>query len=467
MTNQESEETNMSDFYEYTFKPVPDEDEVNASSQNKAVPDSETNTVPEAFSKPQSFMQYEADEISRDTVDTVSYNEPVLNSETNASGNAKAPAEKKRSGSKIAAAVAGLMILSAACGFGGSYFGNTVWQESLGGTQKAEESTNQPQVVMETTSRTGVIKTAVKIGEKMTVAQTAEAIKDTVVEITTETVTTNGRIGQYVSSGAGSGVIISAGGYIVTNNHVIDGASKITVRMTDGQSYEAKVVGKDAQTDLAVLKIEKSNLPVAVFGKSSDLVVGEDVIAIGNPLGQLGGTVTEGIISALGREVTVENETMTLLQISTAINPGNSGGGLFNLYGELVGIVNAKSSGSGIEGLGFAIPADTAKTVTEQLIEYGYVRGRVDLGITVIDISDAQMAMMYRVRQTGVYILKSDNNKLVSGDIVKKIDGKAIENQADYNSAVSGKEIGDKMEIVVSRDGDNITEIIVLTEQKS
>ena len=161
------------------------------------------------------------------------------------------------------------------------------------------------------------------------------------MEVTTSSVQTNGIFAQYVTEGAGSGVIISEDGYILTNNHVIEGQSSIKVTTSDGQEYDATVVGTDDKTDIAVLKIEASGLTPAVIGDSDSLVVGETAVAVGNPLGELGGTVTDGIISALDREVTVEGKNMTLLQTSAAVSPGNSGGGLFNEKGELVGFVNA------------------------------------------------------------------------------------------------------------------------------
>lgn len=176
------------------------------------------------------------------------------------------------------------------------------------------------------------------------------------VEVTTEAVTTNAFFGQYVQSGAGSGVIITEDGYIITNNHVVSGASQVTVRTSDGTEYPATVVGADSKTDIAVLKIEATGLTPAVVGDSDSLQVGEFTLAVGNPLGELGGTVTDGIISALDREVTVENQTMNLLQTNAAVSPGNSGGGLFNERGELIGIVNAKSSGQNAEGLGLRDP---------------------------------------------------------------------------------------------------------------
>ncbi len=194
-----------------------------------------------------------------------------------------------------------------------------------------------------------------------TIPQVVDLVGDTVVEIKTSSVVTDRFYHQYVTSGAGSGVIIAKEGFIITNYHVIEGAVNITVRLTDGTECSATLCGVDAKKDIALLKINISDqLPFASMGSSKDLVVGQDVIAIGNPLGSLGGTVTNGIISALDREVVVDGNQMTLMQTNAAINPGNSGGGLFDMYGNLIGIVNAKQSETGIEGLGFAIPIDVA-----------------------------------------------------------------------------------------------------------
>ena len=205
--------------------------------------------------------------------------------------------------------------------------------------------------------------------DSLSISQVVELVADTVVEITTTNVVTDRFYGQYVTSGAGSGVIISENGYIITNNHVIDGAQRIYVRLTDGSEFEAKLIGGDAEKDIALIKINATGLKAAVMGSSKSLVVGQEVVAIGNPLGSLGGTVTDGIISALDRTVVVDGHQMTLMQTNAAINPGNSGGGLFNRAGELIGIVNAKQSDTGIEGLGFAIPIDiawdAAKTIAD------------------------------------------------------------------------------------------------------
>jgi serine protease Do len=298
----------------------------------------------------------------------------------------------------------------------------------------------------------------------MTISKTAAAVKDTIVEITTEVVVRSGRMGQLITTGAGSGVIVSADGYIATNNHVISGARSITVRLTDGSKYTATVKGADAKTDLAVLKIDAAGLTPAVFGDSSKLVVGDATLVIGNPLGELGGTVTSGIISALDREITIDGETMLLLQTDAAVNPGNSGGGLFNLYGELVGVVNAKSSGSGVEGLGFAIPANIAKTVVADLIAHGYVKGRLTTGLTLVDIQSAQTAMLYRVNQLGLYISRSTDAAFRSGDRIVAVNGVTVSDLAGFNAALAGLSAGDKAELTVIRSGKSITAPITLTE---
>jgi serine protease Do len=204
----------------------------------------------------------------------------------------------------------------------------------------------------------------------LSVAEIAAIASPGVVEIrTTGTVVVRGR--SYAVEGAGSGVILTADGYIVTNHHVVDGAETIKVKLIDGTSYDAVLVDSVATMDIAVLKIEASELPFSTLGASANLVVGDTAVAIGNPLGELGGTVTQGIISSLDRQIDLDGNTMYLLQTDASINPGNSGGGLFNARGQLIGIVVAKSSGSGLEGLGFAIPIDHVKTLIENMISGG------------------------------------------------------------------------------------------------
>lgn len=371
----------------------------------------------------------------------------------------KSPKRPKNNNKVWMLTIFGCIMFSAICGFGGGYLANSLLS--------VEPSSYENKVIYQSVVRTSSSSSS---DSSLSISDVAAVASNSVVEITTETVMMGTRMGQFVSEGAGSGVIITSDGYILTNNHVIDGASKITVRLKDGTSYNGFVVGIDEKTDLAVIKVDASDLQPAVFGDSSSLTVGETAVAIGNPLGQLGGTVTSGIISALDREISIDGETMTLLQTSAAINPGNSGGGLFNSYGELIGIVNAKSSGSDIEGLGFAIPGNTAKEVAEQIITYGYVKGRPYLGITTVDISDAQSAMMYRVNQLGVYILKVNSGSnaeragLSSGDKIVSINGTSIGNITDLNCVLSECAVGDLITVDVQRNNRTVSLKLELEE---
>ena len=300
----------------------------------------------------------------------------------------------------------------------------------------------------------------------VSITDIANETMDSVVEIKTESVSTHSFFQQAIVSGAGSGVILSKDGYIVTNHHVIDGASKITVTTRSGKSFEAKLIGSDSATDLAVLKIEAEDLHPAVLGDSSKLNVGDTAVAIGNPLGSLGGTVTSGIISALDREVTIDNQKMQLLQTNAAINPGNSGGGLFNANGELIGIVNAKSSGDSIEGLGFAIPVNRAKEIINNLIENGYVKGRASLGVTLVNGSDS----FFEEDTTQVYIYEvskggaADKAGLKRGDQILKIDDTSIKDISDVTTIISNHSAGDTIKMTVLRDTQTKTITVTLGE---
>lgn len=295
---------------------------------------------------------------------------------------------------------------------------------------------------------------------------------ESVVAITTGTLTSNPVLGQYVTEGAGSGVIVSEDGYIVTNTHVIQDASSIIVRLSNNKEYPATVIGSDKTSDITVIKINAKGLKPATLGDSDVLVVGQSVIAIGNPLGELGGTVTSGIVSAKDREITINGQSMNLLQFSAAVNPGNSGGGLFNLNGEVVGIVNAKPSGSGVEGLGFAIPSNDVKNITKQLIETGKVSGRPQLGITVIEIknmSDTYALVEDKIYpyldSTGLYIDSSNDNKLYLGDKIIAIDGTSITSAEELQTYVEKKSVGDKVNITISREKKILNVEITLSEK--
>lgn len=354
-------------------------------------------------------------------------------------------------------AVTGVVALSGVFGFGGGLLANQI----NGGSKS---------IMLESIDRTSTNSTDTSNSGAMTTQQIAESAGNSVVEIKTETVTNNNRLQQAVSEGAGSGVIVTGDGYVVTNNHVIDGASKITVILKSGESHQATLVGTDSSSDVALLKIEASNLQPAVMGDSSKLSVGETVVAIGNPLGELGGTVTDGIISALNREITIDGDTMNLLQTNAAINPGNSGGGLFNEYGELVGIVDAKSTGTGVEGLGFAIPINDVKTVVESLSQNGYVKGRPSLGVSLVDVDSAETAMQYRVSETGVYVAQITDNSgaasagLQSGDKIVSVDGTAVSSAADVKTVIKSHSVGDQVKIEVKRNGGTQTLTATLGE---
>ena len=308
------------------------------------------------------------------------------------------------------------------------------------------------------------------------ISSVADTVSDSVVEITTEYVTTGYfSFGQYVTKGAGSGVIITEDGYIVTNNHVVSDtdngntlADKIVVRLRNGEEYAARLIGRDADADIAVIKIDATGLSASVWGDSDALKVGEKIVVVGNPLGKLGGTVTTGIISASDREITVDNTKMNLIQTDAAVNPGNSGGGMFNMSGELVGIVNAKSSGTGIEGLGFAIPGNDAKSVVEQLLQYGYVRGRVYIGVTFYEASTGGW---FSGDSTGILYVYSceagyNDDVLKYGDQVISVDGVAVSTKADVKAVISEHAVGDKVTFTIIRNNRTLDVEVELFEYK-
>ena len=305
-------------------------------------------------------------------------------------------------------------------------------------------------------------------GSEMTVSEIVDKNADAVVEILVSG-TSQDYFGQMqVTEGAGSGVIVTADGYIVTNYHVIQGANKVQVTLHDGSTYPAAIIGGVDENDIAVIKINAKGLTVAELGDSSTVEVGDTAVAIGNPLGQLGGTATSGIISALDRTLTIEGRTITLMQTDAAINGGNSGGGLFNSRGELIGIVDAKSSGVGIEGLAFAIPINSVSDIIDDLIENGKVTTRPVVGITIQDVSEAN-AENYNLEAAGVYIAQvtgenAKNAGFQQGDRIISIDGKEIKDSQTFIAQVRNHKVGDTVSIVVSRQGQEIEIKTVLEE---
>ncbi len=304
-------------------------------------------------------------------------------------------------------------------------------------------------------------------GSELSIQEIVAKNENSVVAIETESVSTDSWLGQYVTQGAGSGIIYSEDGYIVTNNHVISGASSIKVTLHDGTECKAVTVASDSQTDIAVIKIDKTGLTPVSFSDMEGLCVGELAVAIGNPLGTLSGTATEGIISALERDITIDGKSMTLIQTSASINPGNSGGGLFDQYGNLIGLVVAKSSGSDVEGLGFAIPADKVSKVSKSLIEHGYVADRPVAGITVVDLTDSNRAMQFGVSLTGVYIreVTGKNAKkagLEAGDLIYYVNDTRITGDGVLLKEIQKHNIGDTVTFTVVRDGDILKYDVVL-----
>ena len=274
------------------------------------------------------------------------------------------------------------------------------------------------------------------------------------------------------TTGSGSGIIIREDGYIITNQHVIEGATSVTVILSNNEEYEASIVGEDEKTDLAVIKINANNLTAAELGKSSDLEVGEKAVAIGNPLGQeFAGSVTEGVISALNRTMSVEGRQYTLIQTDAAINPGNSGGALVNSRGQVIGINSVKISSSELEGLGFAIPIDDAMDVIGELMQYGYVKGRPSIGIATREIT-ALTARRYGLME-GVYIAQvsegsgAEKAGLQAGDIIIAADGTEIKTTDALNEIRDTHQAGETISLTVVRNNTSkLTVFVVLGEIK-
>ncbi len=271
--------------------------------------------------------------------------------------------------------------------------------------------------------------------------------------------------GETVEQGSGSGIIISADGYIVTNQHVIDGATEVEVILNTGTSYKAQIIGQDTRTDLAVLKIEptaEEPLTAAVLGDSDALQVGELAVAIGNPMGmEFSGSVTAGIISALNRSMTIDSRTYNLIQTDAAINSGNSGGALINKYGEVIGINSVKISSSMVEGMGFAIAISEAKPIIEDLMNTGYVTGRPLIGI---GIKETYYGLFIGSVAEGSGAEKAG---LKSGDMILEVDGQKVNSSAAINEIRDTKKPGDTLKIKILRDSETQEVTVTLTEDST
>ncbi|MBO6052289.1 MAG: trypsin-like peptidase domain-containing protein [Clostridia bacterium] len=398
-------------------------------------------------------------------------------------GAASAPAKengraKKTVSLKAAALLCALcVVLSGLFGFGGTIIANRV-STPVEPAQNAETGEEQQSITfLSGATPVAALRTADDVqtsasasaGDDLTYAQVAAIVKDSVVEINTEYTTRNSWF-QYTTGGAGSGVILSEDGYVITNAHVILNetmdkvADTVTVRLTDGTEYSAEVEAYDTDEDIAILKIRAKDLTPARCGDSAKLVVGEELIIVGNPLGELGGSVSNGIVSATEREIQVGGVTMCLIQTNAAVNPGNSGGGMFNMKGELVGIVNAKSSGTGIEGIGFAIPINQVVKVTDDLLTLGYVSGKPMIGVSLEDVGGSNGLSMFfgggsssSDAKSGVYVrslVEGMNDKVLKeGDRIIAVNGEEIGSSDDVKAIVSKSAIGDKLTFQLYRDG--------------
>ena len=310
-------------------------------------------------------------------------------------------------------------------------------------------------------------------GDAMTPAQLYASSVDSVVAIAT-TVQTNTYYGPSEATSAGSGFILSEDGYIITNYHVVEGASSIEVITHDGTEYPATLVGHDSTNDLAVLDVEAEGLPAALLGSSTDLVIGDMVVAIGNPLGELASTQTVGYVSGIDREVSTDGlTTISMIQTDAAINPGNSGGPLFNMNGEVIGITTAKysgttGSGASIEGIGFAIPIDDVEPLIDDLIDFGYVTGAY-MGVSVQNV-DEEAASKFGL-PTGAYIVSVDKGGaaeragIYPKDIVIALDEHEVRNVTDLTRALRNYKAGDTATVTLIRGGREMTLPITLDEK--
>ena len=369
---------------------------------------------------------------------------------------ASAPAGGKK---KTTVLVAVGLVLALLMGLLGSAIGNSLFGK---GSTTIYEGQRESSVI-------DVAK--VDTGKLMTPAEVYAANVNSTVGITTS-VTTNFWGFQTTSAASGSGFILTGDGYVLTNYHVIESSNSISVTLYDGKSYDAVLIGYDESSDIAVLKIDAEGLTPVVLGDSDNLNVGDSVVAIGNPLGELTFSLTSGTVSALNREITLSNSvTMNLIQTDCAINSGNSGGALFNLYGEVIGITNAKYSGSGsgasIDNIGFAIPINHVRGIVESIIENGYV-AKPYIGVNVSDVSEETMGYGLPAG-AAVKAVSEDSPAEKAGlqvnDIITAVNGKEISGRTGLSEAVSAASVGDTLTLTVYRQGNTISVDVTVGEQ--
>ena len=397
-------------------------------------------------------------------------------------------ADKKQRGKRVS--VTTLIVCMLITGLLGGALGGQIVKTGDAGlyaqATPAPAAVNQTAGISEEDSKpVSSLSTQAAVDGTYTKAQIVQLAAPSIVGIDVEGTQTDWYGRSEATMGSGSGIIISADGYIITNNHVIQGANGIKVYLSDDTEYDATLVGSDQKTDLAVIKIEAANLTPVTMGDSDALVVGEDVVAIGNPLGELRGTATSGMVSALSRTITIENQEMTLLQTDAAINPGNSGGGLFNARGQLIGIINAKVASSATEGLGFAIPVNDAKAVISDLIDLGYVSGRAYLGVYTQNVAIQPEAAdgrdgggLFGIFEFGsgqnvatrvqvAEIVKgsaAESAGIQAGDLIVTVDGKEISTGSELASAISEYKAGDTATIEIQRGNEELSLTVTFGE---
>ena len=355
---------------------------------------------------------------------------------------------------RVVALILSCAVISAACGFGGAIL--------------AQNGSSTGKTTVQQSNRTAATVSVKKVDGQtlMTPSEVYASTVNSVVSINCSAVSTNIFGQQTESASSGSGFIYTADGYIVTNQHVVANASSINVTLYNGDTYPATLVGSDSDYDVAVLKIDAKDLPAVTLGSSTDVNVGDTVLAIGNPLGELTFSMSQGIVSCVNRAINVEGTPFNMIQVDASINPGNSGGPLMNLYGEVVGIVSAKYSSyanTTVEGLGFAIPINDVQSIIKDIIENGSVGNKAYMAITAGTMTQ-QMAAQYKINATeGVFVYSvedggaGDKAGLKLGDVITKLNDTQITSMEDLSAAKKGFKAGDTVTLTVLRDGQEIT----------
>ena len=364
------------------------------------------------------------------------------------------PKKHHRGIGRVVALILSCAVISAACGFGGSIL--------------AQNGSRTGKTTVQQSSRTATTVNVKKVDGQtlMSPAEVYASTVNSVVSINCSAVSTNIFGQQTESASSGSGFIYTADGYIVTNQHVVAKASSINVTLYNGDTYPATLVGSDSDYDVAVLKIDAKDLPAVTLGNSTDVNVGDNVMAIGNPLGELTFSMSSGIVSCVNRAINVEGTPFNMIQVDASINPGNSGGPLMNLYGEVVGIVSAKYSSyadTTVEGLGFAIPINDVQSIISDIMENGSVTDKAYMAITAGTMTQ-QMAAQYKINATeGVFVYSvedggaGDKAGLKLGDVITKLNDTQITSMEDLSAAKKGFKAGDTVTLTVLRDGKEIT----------